>query len=163
MPPDHPSPITPEGKRAAEKIRRIFAFIAAANIALIGIVIWHNYSGKGGDSRAKEAASAMEKSIERSVAAYNAGDARAFSALFATTARSTEAGSNPAVHHEEYHREFGRVLARKQVSKTETQGGGGATLVHEITCEKVSAARLVAVFSQQKDALKLVAWRIERP
>jgi hypothetical protein len=162
MPPEAPVPITPEGKRATEKVRTIFACIVAANLALIGIVIWHNYPGKGDDARAKDAVSAMEKTIEQSVAAYNSGDARAFSALFATTAHSKEAGSNPALRLEEYHREFGRVLAKKPVSKPEAQGGDRIALIVEISCEKVPAARLAAVVLREKGGMKLVEWRIEQ-
>jgi hypothetical protein len=158
MPPDAPVPITPEGKRAAGKVRTIFACIVAANLALIGIVIWQNYPGKGDDAREKDTVSAMEKSIEQSVAAYNAGDAHAFSALFAMA----EAGSNPALRLEESHREFGRVVARKPVSKPEAQGGDRTALVFEISCEKVPAARLTAVVLQEKGGMKLVEWRIEQ-
>ncbi len=41
MPAEKPTPITPEGKRAAERIRLIFFSIAAANIVLVAIVLWH--------------------------------------------------------------------------------------------------------------------------
>ena len=40
MPDETPAPITPEGKRAAERIRTIFYSIAVANIVLAAIVIW---------------------------------------------------------------------------------------------------------------------------
>jgi len=40
MPPEPPTPITPEGKRAAQRVRTIFYAIAAANIALAAIVMW---------------------------------------------------------------------------------------------------------------------------
>jgi hypothetical protein len=40
MPPEQPTPITPEGKRAAQRVRTIFYAIAAANIALAAIVMW---------------------------------------------------------------------------------------------------------------------------
>ena len=46
MPDQTPAPITPEGKRAAERIRTIFYSIAAANIVLVAIVIWHRQAHK---------------------------------------------------------------------------------------------------------------------
>ena len=46
MPDETPAPITPEGKRAAERIRTIFYSIAAANIVLVAIVIWQRQAHK---------------------------------------------------------------------------------------------------------------------
>ena len=40
MPAEKPTPITPEGKRAAERVRTIFYSIAAANLVIVAIVIW---------------------------------------------------------------------------------------------------------------------------
>jgi hypothetical protein len=158
MPPAAPTPITPEGRRAAGKVRAIFAFIAAANIALIGIVVWHNYSAKSDGVRASQRASSMEDLIGQSVAAYNAGDERAFSALFAMSAPSA-----PARHHAEYRRDFGRILARKGTSQPDTTAGEGGASVHEITCEKEPHARLITKFTREKDAMKIAEWRIEHP
>ncbi|MEO6741470.1 MAG: hypothetical protein ABIP20_14580 [Chthoniobacteraceae bacterium] len=46
MPDETPAPITPEGKRAAERIRTMFYSIAAANIVLVAIVIWQRQAHK---------------------------------------------------------------------------------------------------------------------
>ena len=40
MPEKKPTPFSPEGKRAAERIRTIFFSIAAANLVLVAIVMW---------------------------------------------------------------------------------------------------------------------------
>lgn len=50
MPDKKPETITPEGKRAAERMRLIFYSIAAANIVLVAIVMWsrHNADKKQG-------------------------------------------------------------------------------------------------------------------
>ena len=40
MPAKKPPPFSPEGKRAAERIRTLFYSIAAANIVLVAIVMW---------------------------------------------------------------------------------------------------------------------------
>ena len=46
MPADHPTPISPEGKRAADRMRSIFFMIAAANIVLVVIVLWQRQTHK---------------------------------------------------------------------------------------------------------------------
>jgi hypothetical protein len=46
MPAETPTPITPEGKRAADRIRSIFFMIAAANIVLVAIVLWQRQAHK---------------------------------------------------------------------------------------------------------------------
>lgn len=46
MPAENPTPITPEGKRAAERVRTIFYAIAAANIVLAAIVMWQRNAHK---------------------------------------------------------------------------------------------------------------------
>lgn len=158
MPKDAPTPITPEGKRAAAKIRNLFAYIVAANIALVAVVVWQGYFGKKGNSSPEEVASVTDELMDRSIVAYNEGDTRAFSALF-----TTKEGFNPAARHEEYHREFGRVLTKKRLSTPETQHGEGVLVVHEVTSEKVPAARLITLFSREKPGVKLLEWRIERP
>ena len=52
MPAEKPTPITPEGKRAAERVRTIFYSIAAANIVLVAIIMLR---GKGHREPAKPA------------------------------------------------------------------------------------------------------------
>ena len=46
MPAEKPTPITPEGKRAADRVRTIFYVIAAANIVLAAIVMWQRNAHK---------------------------------------------------------------------------------------------------------------------
>ena len=46
MPSEKPAPISPEGKRAAERMRLIFYSIAAANIVLVAIVMWQRNAHK---------------------------------------------------------------------------------------------------------------------
>jgi len=40
MPAKKTAPISPEGKRAAERVRLIFFSIAAANLVLVAIMLW---------------------------------------------------------------------------------------------------------------------------
>jgi hypothetical protein len=40
------APITPEGRRAAEKVRMIFFMIAALNIVIIAILLWNQWTAK---------------------------------------------------------------------------------------------------------------------
>jgi len=46
MPAKKPPPISPEGRRAAERIRTIFYSIAAANLVLVAIVMWRRNHGQ---------------------------------------------------------------------------------------------------------------------
>ena len=46
MPAENPMPITPEGKRAADRVRLIFYSIAAANIVLVAILMWQRQAHK---------------------------------------------------------------------------------------------------------------------
>lgn len=157
MPPTAPVPITPEGKRAADKIRNVFACIVAANIALVAIVMWQGFFENGGASSAKDAVSVSEDLMERSIATYNAGDTRAFSALF-----TAGTPSDPAMHHAEYRRSFGKILGWKLISAPETVAGDGSRLVYEVTGEKEPHASLIVKITQGKDPAKLVEWKIER-
>ena len=65
MPDDEPPPITPEGKRAADRIRTIFFAIAAANIVLVAIVIWQRQAHKGSDDKPVNPAAAEESTKAR--------------------------------------------------------------------------------------------------
>ncbi len=42
----NPPLLTPEGKRAAERVRLIFFSIAAANIVLVAIVMWSRHNAE---------------------------------------------------------------------------------------------------------------------
>ena len=44
MPAKKPTPFSPEGKRAAERIRTIFFSIAAANLVLVAIVMCQRHT-----------------------------------------------------------------------------------------------------------------------
>ena len=46
MPAKKPTPFSPEGRRAAERIRTIFYAIAAANIVIAAIVMWQRQAHK---------------------------------------------------------------------------------------------------------------------
>ena len=47
MPDVKRTPITPEGKRAAERVRLIFFSIAAANLVFFAIVMWQRHHADG--------------------------------------------------------------------------------------------------------------------
>ena len=64
MPAVKPTPITPEGRRAAERVRTIFYAIAAANIVLVAIILWLGRSRKEPAS-APAKSEAIEKTTER--------------------------------------------------------------------------------------------------
>jgi len=62
MPPEQPTPITPEGKRAAQRVRTIFYAIAAANIVLAAIVMWQRHKADKKPEAEPPRPAAVEKS-----------------------------------------------------------------------------------------------------
>ena len=62
MPDEKPPPITPEGKRAAERVRLIFFSIAAANLVLFAIVIWQRHNADKKRDVEPPGSAAVEKS-----------------------------------------------------------------------------------------------------
>lgn len=165
MPANPPAPDSPEAKRLANKVRSLFLGIAAANIVLFAIVLWHRHTTKSDAGvRVDDPVAEMEALFDRTLIAYNSQDADAFLASFS-------AHSNPRADRiffattidGIYGREFGRVTASKLIpSKTETRRDGG-TLVYDIRCEKRTPARLVAKFVREADGLKLIEWRLDQP
>jgi hypothetical protein len=163
MPANPPAPDSPEARRTANKVRSLFLGVAAANILLFAIVLWHRHTTKSnGGVRIEGVVAGMEAVFDRALSAYNSRDADAFLSSFS-------AQSNPQADRTffattilgTYDREFGRVTASKLIpSMTEIHPVGG-TLVYEIRCEKRMQARLVAKFILEADAAKLTEWRIE--
>jgi hypothetical protein len=44
--PDTPGPITPEGKRAAERVHTIFSIIIAANLVVVALIGWKVWAAR---------------------------------------------------------------------------------------------------------------------
>ena len=65
MPAKKPTPFSPEGKRAAERIRTIFFSIAAANIVLVAIVMWQRQAHKEPADAPSKPATAEEAAAKR--------------------------------------------------------------------------------------------------
>ena len=160
MPDKTPAPITAEGKRAADKIRSIFMFIVAANLAIVAFVMLsHPRHG----AAARDETLRMERAIESSVAAYNAGDGDAFLKLFAAgAARPVDGEFFTATIEGKYRREFGIVATKTLIPAMTAATATGGTLVYDLQCEQGRRARLTAKFVREMDAVKLVEWRIER-
>ena len=79
MPAKNPTPITPEGRRAAERIRTIFYAIAAANIVIAAIVMWQRQAHKGHESTPAKPVTAEEadaKPAQGSERDHDLGDKR---------------------------------------------------------------------------------------
>ena len=156
MSPNDSGKISPEGKRAAERVRAIFFLIAAANIVIVAIVIWQRQISNDGPS------AQMETCFATALAAYNAKDRPGFLACFSAKAepRADEAFFSTKIEGE-YHRDFGRVTAHQLNPAATTTDTAGGTLGYDIACEKQPRARLTAKFVREKDTAKLLAWRIE--
>ncbi|MEO6786518.1 MAG: hypothetical protein ABI318_10335 [Chthoniobacteraceae bacterium] len=165
MPAGKPTPITPEGKRAAGRIRTIFFSVAAANIVLVAIVIWLGMVKKSGRTDVRsEAVAEMEAVFSRALAAYNAADRDGFLACF--SARTGAAADDRARFLMEveggYRRDFGSVSVDKLIASHAADEGTRGGLVYQIACEKQPHAQLTAEFVRESGAMKLTGWRIER-
>ena len=68
MPAENPTPITPEGKRAADRMRSIFFMIAAANIVLVVIVLWQRQAHKDPADTPAKPAMTEEATVHRTQA-----------------------------------------------------------------------------------------------
>lgn len=73
---EKPEPITPEGKRAADRIRTIFFSIAAANIVLVAIVIWQRQAHKSPEDKPVKPAATEESAKERESGDRESTDSR---------------------------------------------------------------------------------------
>lgn len=163
MPEKTPAPITVEGRRAADKVRAIFMFIVAANLAIIGIVMWNHFQSRD-DAGAGEAIARMERVIGSSIAGYNAGDREGFLKLFSASAvPPADAVFFAGTIQENYSREFGNVTGKTLMPAMTVTTATGGTLVYGLQCEKGGQARLSARFVREADVVKLVEWRIEQP
>ena len=165
MPAEKPTPITPEGKRAAERIRTIFYSIAAANLVLVAIVIWLGAARKAEppDARARAVAE-MEAVFGRALAAYNTADGEGFLACFsAKTGAATGAALFWTKIETEQRRYFGSISVNGLAAPPKADDGNAGTLVYGVTCERRLRLKLRAGFARESGEMKLIEWRIEQP
>jgi hypothetical protein len=154
MLPNDPPPITPEGRRAAERFRTIFFLIVAANIAIIAIIIWQRQIA--GDALTSEE---MDRVFAKALVAYNARDRDGFLAFFSTNAQPrADAAFFDSVILGEYHRDFGTVTS----STLDPARSSGKTRGYDVACEKHPHEKLTAEFIREDDTAKLLRWRMER-
>jgi len=165
MPEEKPAPITPEGKRAADRVRSIFFMIAAANLVLVAIVMLLNGSGKPARTDAVDRTVAeMEAALSRALSAYNAADRQGFLACFSVkTGAAADTAFFPTKIEDGCLRDFGKVIGNEFLSSKVAPDGNGGVLVHGVTCEKRRGAQLTADFVRESGAMKLIGWRIEQP
>lgn len=154
MPPNDSPTITPEGRRAAERIRTIFFLIAAANIVVVAIIIWQRQIA--GDALT---ADDMDRVFAKALVAYNAQDRDGFLALFSVKARPrADAAFFDSVILGEYHRDFGAITA----STLDSARTSGTTRGYDVACEKHLREKLTVEFIREDDTAKLLRWRMER-
>jgi hypothetical protein len=182
-----PEPNSPEAKRAAQKVRNIFFFIAAANIVFVAIVMWPSNKPPAEPAQPAEAESVekepeaepdltestetnslkasvqeMEVVYDRVLAAYNARDAERF-------AREFSAQAIPPVDEEFfrkmviglYHEEFGDLTKKKITRETNADPDYGM-VVYEVESKKGIKAKVSANFRREGNTLKVVQWRVEK-
>ena len=174
-----PEPNSPEARRAAQKVRNVFYFIALANIVLIAVVMWPRPKPplSKPDKDIKEASPApevvpavenrqamqeMEAVNERLLSAYRERDAERFAQEFSAQAI-------PPVNEDYfrkiviglYYEEFGDITGRKLTGETSADPNYGM-LVYEITCSKRIRAKISTNFRRENGALKVIQWRMEK-
>ena len=163
MPPEKLTPITPEGKRAADRIRTIFYSIAAANLVIVAIVIWLGAGKKAErpDTQARAVAE-METVFSRALGAYNTADREGFLACFAAkTGAATDGALFWTKIESEYRRYFGSMSVNGPAAPSVADDRNGGTLVYGVTCERQLRLRLTAGFAHESGGMKLIEWRIE--
>ena len=174
-----PEPNSPEARRAAQKVRNVFYFIAAANIVLIAIVMWprpkdttpipvkpvelaNEPSEIEIAPENRPALQEMRIVNERIIAAYRERDAERFALEFSPKAI-------PPVNEDYfrkvviglYHEEFGDITGKKLTGETSLDPNYGM-LVYEITCAKRDRAKISTNFRRENGTLKAVQWRMEK-
>jgi hypothetical protein len=174
-----PEPNSPEARRAAQKVRNVFYFIAAANIVLIAIVMWPHPKppppAPANAAEPKEETSQivvvpanppvmqeMDAVNDRIIAAYRERDAERFTQEFspqATPPVTEDYFRNVVIGL--YHEEFGDITGKKLTGETNLDPDYGM-LVYEITCGKKIRAKISTNFRRENGTLKAVQWRMER-
>lgn len=171
-----PEPNSREAERAAQKVRNVFYFIAAANIVIVAIVMWPRK--KGAPPAAAPAPAAveadtfkapqtpamkeMEAISDRLIAAYTARDAERFAAEFSAKAvPKVDETYFRTVVIGLYHETFGDVVSKKLTGESNPDADRGM-LVYEIACKKGNRAKISTNFLRESGQLKAVQWRMEK-
>jgi hypothetical protein len=171
-----PEPNSREAERAAQKVRNVFYFIAAANIAVVAIVMWPRKKPTTPTAATPPAAvesepykapetpgmKEMETVSDRLIAAYTARDAERFAAEFSSKAvPKVDETYFRTVIIGLYHEEFGEVLTKKLTGETNADPDRGM-LVYEITGKKGVRAKISTNFLRDSGQLKAMQWRMEK-
>ncbi len=105
----------------------------------------------------------LEKVLDGALAAYNAGDAAAFNACFASEAHPPATEPNfRALFEGIYKVEFGKYVSKKLLLAETYPDANHGQIAYDATFEKRTRVKLSADFSRQDGVLKIVQLRLEK-
>ncbi len=165
-------PNSPEARRAAQKVKNGFMFLAALNLVLIAVAVWPSKKAPPSENTPPPAAAIpltesgeteMKRVFDTAMTAWQQRDAKAFYAQFATAYVPADF---PAVFDRlflgVYANEFGTITAKLLVPKESNGDPEFGMLVFNAECTKHPKARLSANFTRENGQLKLAQLRMEK-
>lgn len=165
-------PNSPEAKRAAQKVKNGFMFLAALNLVLIAVAVWPSKKPKPPETApppaieapsGQNAAVEMNRVLDAAMKAWEQRDAKAFYAQFATA--HVPADSDAVFDRlflGVYADEFGTIAAKTPVPRESNGDPDFGILVFVAECAKHPRARLSANFIRENGQLKLAQIRMEK-
>ena len=101
--------------------------------------------------------------LDRALAAYNAGDGRAFLAEFAASAPAIHAeGAYQRLFEGYYKGEFGLFQSKQLDSKESVPDRDRAALAYDAVFQKKPKAKIIANFIRENGVVKLMQIRVEK-
>lgn len=165
-------PNSPEARRAAQKVKNGFMFLAALNLTLIAVAVWPSGEKKPAETMqppaneappSPNAADEMNRVLDAAMNAWEQRDAKAFYAQFATAhVPADSVAVFDRLFLGVYADEFGAITAKTFVPKESTADGELGTLAFNAECTKHPKARLTANFVRENGQFKLSQIRMEK-
>ncbi len=165
-------PNSPEARRAAQKVKNGFMFLAALNLVLIAVAVWPSKKSKPPETvpppaieapPSQTVADEMNRVLDAAMKAWEQRDAKAFYSQFAAAyVPADSAAVFERLFLGVYADEFGAITAKTLVPKESTGDPDFGMLVFNAECTKHPKARLSANFIRENGQLKLAQIRMEK-
>ena len=165
-------PNSPEARRAAQKVKNGFMFIAALNFVIIAVAVWPSKKPEPSETvpppaieapPSQTVADEMNRVLDAAMNAWEQRDAKAFYAQFATAhAHADSAAVFERLFLGVYADEFGTITSKTLNTKESSADPGFGMLVFNAECTKHPKARLSANFIRENGQLKLAQIRMEK-
>ena len=165
-------PNSPEARRAAQKVKNGFMFLAALNLVLIAVAVWPSKKAPQTETApppatesptGQNAADEMNRVFDAAMNAWEHRDAKAFYAQFATAyVPADSVAVFDRLFLGVYADEFGAITTKTLVLKESNGDPDFGMLVFNAECTKHPKARLSANFIRENGQLKLAQIRMEK-